>query len=113
MRLRFFKQIMDAKSALNAVSDEISPSDLEHVQELTYYIVFDAESTAGAVQPESSHLPGYTGTWAAEGSPIAWAAASKVHKVSIAGASFVGRCRISTGITGVDGSVSVWALGRG
>jgi hypothetical protein len=108
-RVRFFKKIMDAKSANNAVSDELSPADLVSVNELTYYIVFGAGTGAGAVQPESAHVAAYAGTWAAEGSPVAWSAADKVHKVSITGASFVARCRISTGVTG--GTVDVWALG--
>ena len=111
MRIRFFTQIMDALSAINAVSDEIKQSELEHVQELTYYIVFGAGTSTGAVQAETAHMPAYTGTWAPEGSPVAWVAATRVHKVSISGASYVGRCRISTGIVG--GTVSIWALARG
>lgn len=108
-RVRFFKKIMDAQSALNTVSDELSPADLVAVNELTYYIVFGAGTGAGAVQAESAHVSAYTGTWAAEGSPAAWSVASKVSKISITGASFVARCRISTGVTG--GTVDVWALG--
>ena len=111
MRQRFFKQIMTAGSSLNALSDELSNADLVGVSDLTYYIVFGAGTNAGALQPESAHVSGYTGTWAAEGSPVSWAAASRVHKVSISGASFVARVRISTGVTG--GTVDVWALGQG
>lgn len=111
MRQRFFRKIMTAQSALNAVSDEIKPADLSSVEELTYYIVFSAGTSAGAVQAESAHLPGYTGTWAAEGSAVAWVSASKVHKVSIQGASYVDRVRISTGIVG--GTVDVYALATG
>lgn len=102
---------MDAKSALNALSDEIKPSDLGSVEELTYYIVFGAGTSAGAVQIESAHLPGYTGTWAAEGTPVAWAAATKVHKVSIQGASYVARARISTAIVG--GTIDIYVVATG
>lgn len=108
-QLRFFRQIMDGLSALNAVSDELTPNDLAGVNELTFYIVFGPGTGAGAVQVESAHQKGYAGTWAAEGSPVAWSAASKVHKVSISGASYVSRARISTLVTG--GTVSVWAIG--
>lgn len=111
MRFRFYKKILDAKSALNAVSDELSASELSGIQELTYYIVFGAGTSAGAIQPETAHVKGYTGTWAPEGSAVSWAAATRVHKVSISGASFVSRVRISTGIVG--GTVDVYALGRG
>lgn len=111
MRFRFFKQVMAAQSALNALSTELSPTDLGSVDELTYYIVFGAGTGAGAVQIESAHTTGYTGAWAAEGSPVAWVQASKVHKVSIAGASYVSRARISTLVTG--GTVDVYAEALG
>lgn len=111
MRFRFFRKILDAQSALNTVSSELSPADLGSVDELSFYIVFGPGTSAGAVQIESAHEVGYTGTWAAEGSPIAWAAASRVHKVSIAGASYVTRARISTGIVG--GTVDVHVIANG
>ena len=107
---RFFSLIMDAKSALNALSDELKSPELFAVDELTYYIMFSPGTSAGAVQIESAHLSGYTGTWAAEGSPVAWVAADRVHKLSITGVSFVSRARISTGIVG--GTVSVYAVGN-
>lgn len=108
-RMRFFRKIGDALTALNAVTDELSNADLVSVNELTYYIVFGPGTASGAVQVESAHQAGYTGTWAAEGSAVSWSAASKVHKVSVAGASFVSRARISTIIVG--GSVDVWVMG--
>lgn len=110
-RLRFFRQIMTGLSLLNAVSDELGAVDLGSVDELSFYIVFGPGTSAGAVQIESAHLTKYTGTWAPEGSPVAWAAASRVHKVSITGASYVGRARISTAIVG--GNVDVYAIANG
>jgi len=110
-RARFFRKILDALSALNAVSEELTSSDLGSVNELTFYIVFGPGTSAGAVQIESAHQLGYTGIWAAEGSPVAWAAANRVHKVSIAGASYSSRARISTGIVG--GTVDVYAMANG
>jgi hypothetical protein len=109
--MRLWRKILDAKSALNAVSDELNASDLGSIDELSFYIVFGAGTSAGAVQIESAHLTGYTGTWAAEGSAVAWVAATRVHKVSIAGTSFITRARISTGIVG--GTVDVWVKAAG
>lgn len=101
--------IMDAKSALNALSDEINPTDLANINELTYYIVGSAGVASGAVQPEEAHLSGYTGTWAPNGSPIT-VAADTVKTVKVTGVGMVARCRISTVLAG--GTVSVWAMGR-
>lgn len=111
MTQKYFKQVMSAKSALNALSDELNAADLAGVTELSYYIVFGAATSAGAVQIESAHITGYTGVWAAEGSPVAWAAATKAHKLSITGASLFSRARISTAIVG--GTVDVYAVGMG
>lgn len=111
MRLRFFKQLMSAKSVLNELSTELSPVDLGSVDQLSYYIVFGPGTSAGSVQIESAHQAGYTGTWAAEGAAVAWAAASKVHKLSIAGSSFVSRARISVAVVG--GTVDVYAVANG
>lgn len=111
MRHRFTSQIMTTKSALNELSDELGPSDLGSVDQLSFYIVFGAGSSAGAVQIESAPFKGYTGTWAAEGTPVAWVAANRAHKVSISGASIVTRARISTGIVG--GTVDVYATATG
>lgn len=105
----FFKQIMDAKSALNAVSDELGAVELSNINELTYYIVFSAGTVSGAVQPETSHLSGYTGTWSPEGSPIA-SGNDVVKHVMITGVTQARRVRISTVLGG--GTVSIWAMGR-
>jgi hypothetical protein len=102
---------MTAKSALNELSLELGPSDLGSVDQLSFYIVFGPGTSAGAIQIESAPVAGYTGTWAAEGTPVAWAAASRAHKVSISGASVVTRARISTGIVG--GTVDVYATATG
>lgn len=110
-RLRFYRKIMDALSANNAVSDEVGAVDLGSVDELTFYIVFGPGTSSGAVQIESAHLTKYTGTWAPEGSAVAWAAASRVHKVSITGSSYISRARISTIIGG--GTVDVYAIANG
>ena len=109
--VRFYRQIMTNQLALNTLSSEIGPEDLKSVTELAFYIVFGAGTSAGAVQIETAHQSGYTGTWAAEGSATAWSAANKVHKVSITGMSFVTRARISTLVVG--GTVSVYAMGNG
>lgn len=110
-RLRFFRQIMIAKSTNNDVSDELSPVDLGSVDELSFYIVFGPGTASGAVQVESAHLTKYTGIWAPEGAAVSWVAASRVHKVSITGSSYISRARISTVIVG--GTVDVYAVANG
>jgi len=105
----FFRQIMDAKSALDAVSDEINPTDLSNINELTYYMVFSAGVVSGAVQPETAHATGYAGTWSPEGSPIS-TGNNVVKHVMITGVTQVRRCRISTVLAG--GTVSIYAMGR-
>lgn len=102
---------MDAKSALNAVNEvRLSAVELANCQELTYYIVFSAGVTAGAVQCEESHDDTFTGAWAPNGSPAGFAS-NTVKTVKVAGVSQAQQVRISTGIT--DGTVSVWVIGRG
>lgn len=107
--MKFMRQIMDAKSAVNALSDVLVPNDLANINELTYYIVYSSGVSAGAVQPEESHLVGYTGVWAPIGSPITFVDGG-IKTVKATGVGHVGRCRISTGLTG--GTVSIWAMGR-
>ena len=107
--MKFRRLIMDAKVDINTLSDEILPTDMANINELTYYIVGSAGVASGAVQPEEAHEVGYTGTWAANGSPIS-VVATAVKTVKISGVGHVGRCRISTAIG--SGTVSVWAIGR-
>jgi hypothetical protein len=108
-RTRFMVKVIDAKSALNEVSARPTPADLVACNEITYYIVFGPGTSAGAVQIETAHDPLFAGTWAAEGTPVAWSAASKVSTVRVQGASFASRARISTLVVG--GTVDVWAMG--
>lgn len=105
----FFKKIMDAKSVLNTTSDEIGPAELANIQELTYYFVFSAGVNAGAMQAETAHEVGYTGTWSPEGSAVNFGD-NVVKHLQISGVTQVRRVRISTGI-GV-GTVTVYAMGR-
>jgi len=107
--MKFFRQVMDAKSALDAVSDEIGPNDNANINELTYYIVFGTGVISGAVQPETSHLSGYTGTWSPEGSPVS-SGNNVVKHVSVTGVTQIRRVRISTVLGG--GTVSIFAIGR-
>lgn len=111
VRFRFFKQIITALSALNAVSEVLKSPELGSTSEVTFYIVFGPGTGAGAIQIESAHDPNYTGTWAAEGSPVAWVAASRVHKLSVTSANIAMRARISTGVTG--GTVDVYVTANG
>jgi hypothetical protein len=107
---KFYRQIMNAKSAINALSDELNPVELANITELTYYIVSSAGVSAGAVQPETAHESGYSGTWSPEGSVVSFTTATTVKHVSITGISNWRRCRISSAIVG--GSVSIFAMGR-
>lgn len=110
-RFRLFKKIIDALSALNATSTVLTVADIGSANQITFYITFGAGTNAGAVQIETAPDAAYTGTWAAEGTPVAWVAASRTHVLSISAARFAVRARISTGITG--GTVDVHALANG
>jgi len=105
----FFKQVMDAKSALNELSDEIGPVEMANINELTFYVVGSVGVVSGAVQAEEAHLSGYTGTWAPNGAAKT-VVASTVGTIKVTGVANVGRCRISTVLAG--GTVSIWAMGR-
>jgi hypothetical protein len=109
MARNFLREIMAAKSALNAVSEEVGPVDASNVNERTYYVVGSAGVSAGAVQAEESHLTLYGGTWAPNGSPVT-VEADKVKTIKVTGVAHVERIRISTAIVG--GTVSVFHLGR-
>lgn len=106
---RMSKRIMNALSALNAVSDPLNLVDMANINEITYYFVFSAGVSAGALQVETAHDPAYTGTWSPEGTPIAFGDNAVKHS-SITGVALARRVRISTGIVG--GTVSIWAIGR-
>lgn len=110
MPLRFFTQIMDSLSALNAVSNEVRINELQGVNELTYYILFGPGTSAGAFQVETAHVNGFSGTWHPESTPVAWVAANRVHVFRLTGMSFVSRVRISTAVVG--GTMSIWAMGN-
>ena len=102
------KKLVDALSAQNATGTVLGPAFAAQGREITFYVVFGPGTSAGAVMVESAHDPAYTGTWAQQGSTVTWAAASRVHTVSITGAFLALRARISTGITG--GTVTVFVI---
>ncbi len=77
----------------------------EHV---TIYITGSAGISAGAVQLESAPTPGYTGTWAAHGSPIT-VAADTTKIVQVVGSLGVVRARISTNVVGGTVDVHLFA----
>lgn len=77
-------------------------------QHVTLYVTGSAGVGAGAIQPESAPTPGYTGTWAAHGSPIA-VAADTTKIVQIVGSLGVVRARISTNVTGGTTTVHLFA----
>jgi hypothetical protein len=79
-----------------------------HYTEFTIYILFSAASAAGAVQIETASDYSYTGTWAAVGSPIAWAVATSQKYASVTGAFAALRLKISTTVT--SGTVSAWIV---
>lgn len=73
-------------------------------REVTAYIEFSAGVTAGAVQIETAHAAGYTGTWAPLGAAVGFTASS-VKVAQAAGVFRAIRARISTAVTG--GTVTV------
>lgn len=99
------RQIMSAKSALNAVSDELGSNDLANSVDQTFYIVGGSGVASGAVQVETAHIKGYTGTWAVEGAAVT-VVADTVKTVKVAGVGFASRVRISTVLAG--GTVDVY-----
>jgi hypothetical protein len=105
----FKQEIMTAQSALNTLSTEIGPAEMQNINELTYYIIGSAGVASGAVQAETAHTTGYTGTWAVEGAAVT-VAANTVKTVKITGVALFGRVRISTVLAG--GTVTVIAVGR-
>lgn len=105
---------MAAKAAINTVSEELSPVMLANIEELTYYFVFSAGTSAGAIQAETSHrsaivAPVFTGTWSPEGSPIVFGD-NVVKHLMISGITNWRRARISTGLTG--GTLDIYVMGR-
>lgn len=104
----FRRQIMTAKSALNAVSDVLNMTEVGNIDEIAFYIVGSAGIIAGAVQIEEAHQDDYTGTWAPVGAPVT-AVASGEATLKATGVSVAMRARISTLING--GTVDVWAIG--
>lgn len=102
----FDKKIMDAKSAQDEAA-VIQPQIVKNARELAIYVVFGAGTSSGAVVIEASHDPEYSGTWA-NLATVNWAAATKVHEVSVTGVHKAVRMRISTVIAG--GTVDGWAV---
>jgi len=100
---------MDAKSALNAVSDVVNAVHLANINELTFYLVFSAGCAAGKAKAEESHDGEYAGTWALNGSEVTFGD-NVVKTVKVTGVSKAQRVRISEAIVG--GTLSVWAMGR-
>ena len=99
------KKLVDGLSAQDATGTVLGPAYAAQGQEITFYVVFGPGTSAGAVMIESAHDAAFTGTWAQQGSTVTWAAASRVHTVSITGTYLALRARISTAITG--GTVTV------
>jgi hypothetical protein len=110
-RLRLWKLVATGIASLNAVSEVSAISEIGGAQEISYYIVFGTGTTAGAVQIESAHTATYAGVWAAEGSPVAWAAADRVHKLSITGVTPFIRARVSTLVA--NGTVDIYIAVNG
>jgi len=105
MQFRFWKQVGSGLVALNATTDVTDLDELQGVRELAYYVLFTPLTSAGAFQVETAHLKTFTGTWAPEGSPVAWVAANRVHVLRITGFTKASRLRVSTAIvdgTGID-----------
>lgn len=102
--------VMDAKSALDEVTDEISPVSLNNINELTWYLVFSAGVSAGKAKAEEAHDKNYAGTWALNGSEVSFGD-DVVKTVKVTGISQAQRVRISEAIVG--GTLSVYVMGRG
>lgn len=104
-RFKSFTQILTALSALNAVSTVLRSSEVGSAEWTTFYAVFGAATSAGVITIEAAHSPTYSGTWASLGT-ITWAAANRVHSLTVQGSHMALRARISTAIVG--GTVDVY-----
>ena len=101
-------KLIDALSAQDATGTVMGPAYAGKGREVTFHVIFGPGTSAGAVMIEAAHDPAFTGTWAQQGSTVTWAAASRVHTVSVTGVFLALRARISTAITG--GTVTVIAV---
>ena len=99
---------MSALSALNAVSTILNNADVGGAEWTTFYVVFGAGTSAGVITIEAAHSPTYSGTWASLGT-ITWAAATRVHSLTVQGSHIALRARISTAVVGgtVDAYVNI------
>lgn len=110
MRIRLFKKILSAGSALDTKSEILNAADLAGATYVGFYIVGSAGVASGAVQIEDSHDAAYTGTWYPQGAANT-VVATTVKKLSITDAFAALRARISTVLVG--GTVDVWVIVRG
>jgi len=105
--------VMDAKTALNEVTDSLrekfSTVELANINELTWYFVFSVGCSAGKVKAEEAHNFAYAGTWALNGSEVVFGD-NVVKTVKVTGVSAAQRARISEAI--VNGTLSIWVMGR-
>ncbi len=99
-----FTTIQDAQTTGNG--DEY---DRRASKRIKFLIRFSTGVTAGAVQVEEAATAGYTGAWAAHGSPVSFVADAE-FQAEVQGPVGVMRARISTTIVG--GTVTVRARGQ-
>ena len=99
-----------SKSAENEYGIILGSAYCARAREWMFYILFGAGTSAGAITIESAHDETFSGTWAAQGSVVSWAAASRVHTVGLTGAFKCLRARISTAIVG--GTASAFVVGN-
>jgi hypothetical protein len=79
-----------------------------HYTEIIIYIIFSSATSAGKVQIETASDYTYTGTWAAVGSTIDWAANTSQKYAAITGVFGALRLRVTTAAT--SGTVSAWIV---
>lgn len=97
------KRLLDAQTAISTAGAlQINGRG----REVTFYIYTAGTITAGAVQCEHAHDSAYTGTWAAI-STAQTLVTGTCLSVSTTGCKGAVRARISTGVTGAGGTVTV------
>lgn len=98
-------KIIDTQSAGGTVG-ALGPNEVGGAIGTNFTITFGPGTTAGVVVIESGDVGGYGGAYVQEAS-VAWAAASKKHRVYVPGGPEYLQARIATPISG--GTVDVKA----
>ena len=93
------RKVLSATALATAGKLEAGLQDgVQNARSITAYVVYNVSTSAGSVLVEGAHDKSYAGTWDTLGT-VAWAAATRAHKVTVAGPHNAIRIRVVT-VTG-------------